>query len=707
MDYNCLRVKPFLQRSRDFYSAENGLPSNTVTCCAFDSDGKLYAGTDEGLAVFDGKAFKSFSHEGLDREVTFLYLDGHGVLWAGAGSCVYAIKKGKAVFTQSFPQKVIDMDTDGEGSLWLLTPDTLYIKEQGEQELRRYSKINEGYATAFCVFGDKRVYVANPIAIMGLFGKRPRWGPIVPDTSDMPTNRVQAMAADRYGHLWLGTDEGLCVYDAYSTWLTHKQINGLPQGDIKKILLADDGTRYIGSDIGLYIMTGTHTSFLGPKRWLPDGEVTAIAVKSDNSEIWVGTGKGLAKISQRMYTLEEKAEHYQAITEKYHVRDAGYVTIRQLEKYGDISSGHVEISDNDGLWTAEYCAAQALRYGATKSKDALELARRSMKALLKLLCVTGVEGFPARAYRRPGEKGYGDGDIEWHLTEDEFGALEWKGETSSDETTGHVFGLALYYDICADKKEKKEIGAALSKIAAHILEHDYTLCDADGLPTTWARWGPYELNRDNKFYWEKCINSLELLSMLKTVYYMTGERRFDDEYRKLIEREHYALNSMQYKIPDANTNHIDDHLGFLAIIPLLMYEDDAALRMFYLNGLRHCYETQRPERCPFWNIAYGVLTGDLCDIENAVGSLRELPLDLIHWEVENSVRPGLVWDSGQELFGGKRQLKSPLPYDENPICKLDKNPYIPDGGSGMHAEDGTVFLLPYWFARYYGLISED
>ncbi len=706
MENISLHIKPFLQRTRTFYSVSDGLPSDMVTCAAFDGNGVFFAGTDKGLAYFDGKAFHPFPLKGAG-EMTFLYKSADGMLFAGSGNILYTISDKMVVKTAEYPQKVIAMDTDGAGNLWLLTPDALYIREKGEKELRFYSEVLEGYATGFCVFGDKRLYAANPVALMGLFGKRPRWGPIVPDTSDMPVNCIQALAADGYGHLWLGTEEGLCIYDANNTWLTHKEIEGLPQGDIKKILLSKSGARYIGTTIGLYVMNGLKTTFLGAKRWLPAPEVTAIALKDDDSELWVGTEKGLSRIKQEMYTLEKKAAHYQEITEKYHVRDAGYVTIRCLDKYGDIASGGVEISDNDGLWTALYCASQALRYGATKSKDALEIARRSVKALLKLLSVTGVEGFPARAYRRPGETGFGDGDPEWHLSEDEHGALEWKGETSSDETTGHFFGLSFYYDLCADKKEKKEIAAAVSAIVTHVLAHDYTLCDADNLPTTWARWGPYELNRDNRFYWEKCVNSLELISMLRIAYYMTGEKRFKDEYDKLVTREHYALNVFQYKIPDANTSHIDDELSFLAIVPLLKYEDDPALRMFYLNGLRHSYETQRAERCPLWNVIYGAITGTFCDIENAARSMQELPLDLIHWEVKNSIRPGLVWDSGQELFGGPRQLKNPLPYDENPICKYDKNVFVPDGGNGMSAEDGTVFLLPYWFARYYGLIIED
>ena len=57
-------------------------------------------------------------------------------------------------------------------------------------------------------------------------------------------------------------------------------------------------------------------------------------------------------------------------------------------------------------------------------------------------------------------------------------------------------------------------------------------------------------------------------------------------------------------------------------------------------------------------------------------------------------------------FGGGKQLYEPLPYDETPMAKYDNNPFLPDGGNGMRAEDGTLFLAPYWYGRYYGLLGE-
>ena len=92
MKYNCFHIKPFIQRTREFYTKENGLLSDTITSCQFDGDGNLYAGTDKGLLVFDGVSFNTFSYDGLDGEITFLYLDKSNTLWAGAGRTVFAVK---------------------------------------------------------------------------------------------------------------------------------------------------------------------------------------------------------------------------------------------------------------------------------------------------------------------------------------------------------------------------------------------------------------------------------------------------------------------------------------------------------------------------------------------------------------------------------------------------------------------------------------
>ena len=112
-------------------------------------------------------------------------------------------------------------------------------------------------------------------------------------------------------------------------------------------------------------------------------------------------------------------------------------------------------TDNDGLWTAMYVAAESFRFKVTGDAAARDNARQGMQAILRLEQITGRPGFPARSFIKVGEDEQPK-DGEWHDTPDK--AWRWKGDTSSDEIVGHYFVYPIYYDLVAD--DSREAGAA-------------------------------------------------------------------------------------------------------------------------------------------------------------------------------------------------------------------------------------------------------
>ena len=671
-----------------------------VTCCGFDAD-TVFIGTKEGL--FYEKDCNIVTFEAVQGKVNALFA-ADGTLWCAAGESVYAIREKQVVFSQTFECEARGFAKD-EKRVWILTADDLYRFENGA--LVRHCRVEMGNGMYITAYGDGSVFVYNGQSLLGLHGKRPRWGGVVPALSDMPTDRITALCGDTWGHLFVGTEEGLVLYDGQSAWYTKNEIKDLTDLPVTALAIGTDGARYIGTTDGLILQRGVRRRFYTKGRWLTADHVTAVAVHPNKDEIWVGTDCGVSRITFTEMTLAEKAEHFQRLAEKYHTRE-GYCCYRILTEECNMDSGFVEVSDNDGLWTGSYLGAMACKYAVTKDEHTLQVAREAMRAMLKLYTVTEIDGFPARSYRRPGEWRYGDGNPEWHPTEDENGALEWKGETSSDETTGHFFGLSYYYDMCADENEKKDIAAVICACTDHILRNGYTLCDADGLPTTWAHWGPHELNRVDFWRWERGCNSMELLCMLRTAYHMSGEDKYINEYRRLIKEEHYAINCMQHKMEDAHENHIDDNLGFLTAATLLRYEDDPHLRSLLLCGLVHHWNYERIERCPLWSMIYGhYADGECCDLDTAVQSLKDLPMDFINRPIHNSHRKDIVWDDAPLAFGGDVQPTEPLPYDEKPASNFDGDVFRADGQNGMEINMPTIFLLPYWYGRWCGLLAED
>lgn len=691
----------FEQRTRDFFGEESGLPSNNALCVAYDSKGRLWAGTDKGAACFDGKCFKpvSVGKASAKSPVEHLLCDAAGKFYACSGSKVYLLKGSSFALLGEANSAIIDIACLGE-AVFALTDDSIWTVETDGV---KFMGGEFSGAVAFAP-SNGNFYVATDKSLLVLAGKRLHWKSIFPSMTSMPSFRINKLSFDSLGYLWVATDRGLFIYDNKSLWVSPDASPSLPAEEIFGIAADKEGAHWLSSDCGVIYEKNGSLKYLGSRRWVPDSKVNCIAVADDCKTAWAATSKGLSCISVTMTTLAEKAARYQADTEKYHTRD-GYVTCREGITGEDMSSGRVQISDNDGLWTGKYVASQCFRYAVTGEKAALENARRSMKAMLYLMSVTGIPGFTARAIRREGEFGYGDGDPEWVLAKD--GSCEWKCETSSDEMTGHFFTASIYYDLCADKKEKAEISKAICAIVDHIERSGFALIDHDGKPTTWANWNPDSLNYDDRWVWERGVNSLELLAFIKVAYHMSGNKHYDELYQKMINEHHYALNIVNHKRPDGHTCHIDDNLGFLSATTLLRLEDNPDIRRLVLMGMEHHFEYEKIERTPFWNIIYAAFTGrDEC-LGDAVQALRELPLSLIAYEIVNSNRRGLVYDDEQEFWGEPTQLKNPLPVDERPLGKYDANPFSFDGGNGTRAEDGTMYLLPYWFARYYGLIKES
>jgi len=443
------------------------------------------------------------------------------------------------------------------------------------------------------------------------------------------------------------------------------------------------------------------------RRWLPDDEVLALAADADGS-VRVRTASGACRIAFRALTLEEKAAHYERLTDERHVR-FGYVTGCQLRHPGDLAATVPHIDDNDGLWTAMYLAAQCFRYAVTAAAEARGKVRSSLRALLELERQSTVPGMPARALTHRSEADFGrPRQGEWHPTAD--GQWEWKGDTSSDEIDGHYFAWGICWDLAADPEERAAMAGAVRRVTDHILDHGFALVDIDGRPTRWGMWAPERLNHDPAWRAERGLNSLEVLSYLKVAAHITGERRYEQAYQDLVRNHHYALNALRQRVvpgdfPGAESNHSDDELAFLAYYNLLRYETDPGLRALYRASLEHAWSVVRPEACPLWNLMYGALSGQPCDAEAALGALRDIPLDLIHWRMTNSHRPDLEWTAAADRFG-QRQLVRPLPWRERPLHKWNGNPYRPDGGNDLSEECGTFWLLPYWLGRYHGLLAE-
>ncbi len=688
----------YRQWTRKFHDSSSGLPSNCVNVLSRVGDA-IWAGTERGISIKQEGGWKHASSDGWPQgSVDLIIQYGNRVFAASDGALL--CYDGTSWSVSEGPEAGLKADIDSSGALWVCAPDGLWRFDGSSWTHARRTEARGMEYRDFRCLGEEgsRAVAATSRGLFFLQGKRPYWFVVRAREEGMLSNDTRCAVPDEAGHIWVGTDRGISIYAGGDGWCSLRGEDGLPQEDVRLTKVTPWGDHWFGTNSGVILLKEGRWKYFASRRWLPSDQVTDILPLGDG-EAFVATRGGISHLKSVQMTLEEKASQYEATVRKYHTR-IGFVTGRVLSAPGEISSGQVRISDNDGLWTSLYIAAEAFRYSVTQDAEAKAFARESLDALMRLEQVTGIPGFPARAIRGRGEAGFGDGHPEWHPTPD--GEWEWKGDTSSDEIDGHYFAMTIYYDLVAGKRERQLLEEYAKRLTDHIITHDYFLVDLDGEPTTWGVWSPKRLNHDDRWRMQRGLNSLEILSYLRSANHLTGDETYLDRYRQLATKHHYAINTIKQRqtVLGHQVWH-DDRLAYLAYYPLLRYEDDPALRQIYLLSLERTWHQIRGQRNSLWNIITSAVMGTPHDIEAAADTLGDYPLDLISWTVRNSHRSDVTLDAQRP-----NSATEPLPADERPVGEWAGNLHILDGGSeGRSALEGTCFLLPYWMGRYHGFLD--
>jgi hypothetical protein len=417
-------------------------------------------------------------------------------------------------------------------------------------------------------------------------------------------------------------------------------------------------------------------------------------------------------VTARRMTLEQKLESFVERVVLRHDRD-GAVADSRLSVKGDLSTNIPWDSDNDGGWTCYWILSECFRYQVTGDPEAKAHFDKSLERMLSFRTLTGTEHFLARAVIRkdgcPLDDCDDPDDGEWFTSPDG----EWwvKGDTSNDEVTSHMFMMGHAYDLCADEEQRAGIRAHVDGIAGGLIDHGYQLLDIDGEVTKHGQFDPEYCNESIPGqFGDGGHRAGQMIAILVLAYYMTGDEKYQEAKRYLIEEHHYDENMVHESEYEFRRGHGDgDELGTQAFFVLLRYEPDPALREKWLEGWRRTYSNIRLQQGGWWDMTNAVLGGDDPDFTLAARWLRLAPADMIRWTQYNSHRLDLSQPPAfYDQDGRMRSDGHIIPYDERPCDRWNTNQFKVDGGhDGMREMDGADVLAPYWMGRYYGFILPD
>lgn len=558
------------------------------------------------------------------------------------------------------------------GQFWVLTSEALYTLAPGEKELVPFFEGKAFTSFDLAAFGTKTV-IGTPDGYIELNNLRQeQLGSL---RSEIPVPDI-TVVKEVNGNVWFGTTEG--------AFMKRKD--------------------------------GRFNYYYG-ERWLPGNRVIDIAEGPENS-LLILTDKGLAQLCFKEMTLNDKANYFEEQVRLRHIRHGFNATLSGIE-HGNLATGHLDDSDNDGLWTSMYLGSQVFRYAVTKSEEALQNCIESLDAMERLYTINPIPGFPSRSFERSGYIEILSDPERWqHASDPEW---DWKATTSSDEAIGHVFVFGAIAELMDVEPLRTKAVSLLDELMQHIVDNDFYMIDYDGKPTTWGRWNPDYVNKFPTSVGDRKLNSSNIIAMLQTAYHFTGKEIYKEKAFELMNEHGYLENLMRPmeeigKAPDGaddwsqmlseSWNHSDDEMYYLGYWGLYRYAFNDSLKEMYRESIVDHWEHERPEKDGLWNLFTGMVSNEF-GLKDAIWYLQEHPLDLIQWDIKNSHRNDI-----QLLKPNfrKQQIKKVLPPDERPVQRHNANMFNLDrtgsnGSSELSA--GDIWLLPYWLGRYLEVIKEE
>ncbi|UOQ71475.1 ligand-binding sensor domain-containing protein [Hymenobacter cellulosilyticus] len=213
------------------YTIANGLPQSVIYAICQDGTGRLWAGTQGGLCVFDGQQFRVYDgRQGLaDNHVRAVAAAPDGTIWLGHeyGGVAW-VRQGK-VGRCHLPGMAPTLHAR---RIWLGPGGVVWVATEGQGLLRLRCGPRDTTLTRL--------------------GR----------TQGLPSDNVRFVAPGPAGQLWVATDAGLSVLDAATGHLLDAPRRALPPvlqvGSVNSFFRVSDTLFWVATTNGLLRLSGGH-----------------------------------------------------------------------------------------------------------------------------------------------------------------------------------------------------------------------------------------------------------------------------------------------------------------------------------------------------------------------------------------------------------------------------------------------------------------
>lgn len=355
---------------------------------------------------------------------------------------------------------------------------------------------------------------------------------------------------------------------------------------------------------------------------------------------------------------------------------------------GGMIVGYTRAGDS-AIWTGHYLAAESFRYAVTRSPEALAAVKRALVGIRSLAEAPGT-GLLARCVL-PVDSPYAAGILaeEAHhghstsLLDGRF--VYWIGNTSRDQYSGVFFGLALAYDLVDDAEVRRTAAALVTRLLDFLRDNNWAVKLPDGSLST--------------VFWGRADQQLALLAIGRHV----NPGRFDDDYKwARIFSSRFVVTPVAAELLDKHNSYFKFNLDFINLFNLVRLEGNRTFRQWYLD-------------------AHNLLRRGLGDHGNAHFNMLDhglkgpdLARDAETRELLDAWLRRPRFDYFVDLRGavrecGENRACAPIPVELRVRTDFlwQRSPFqLYGGGGGAIEGPGIDYILPYWMARYYGVLAQ-
>jgi ligand-binding sensor domain-containing protein/anti-sigma regulatory factor (Ser/Thr protein kinase) len=203
----------------DAYTTEDGLPLNRTYCVGEGPQGRIWIGTDFGIAIWEGGKFTEHLtvESGLiDNSIYAIKRRSNGEMWIGTPNGLSIYREGQVENYDTVGKNIIAIHEDSRGRMWMASASGLILWEDGKfRNLRIDPSPSANNVVGIVGGGEKYLWLGTEGGIFRLdlevFNQQ---GEVELDhftrTEGLPSLEVNANAlmVDSRSNIWIGTTEG-------------------------------------------------------------------------------------------------------------------------------------------------------------------------------------------------------------------------------------------------------------------------------------------------------------------------------------------------------------------------------------------------------------------------------------------------------------------------------------------------------------------